>query len=50
MAIASIHNLYVHQMDVQTAFINGDPDDEIYMEQPPGFINSNFPNHVCRLH
>ena len=38
IAISSIHNLQIHQMDVKTAFLNGDLDKEIYMEQPEGFI------------
>ena len=36
-AIASIHNLVIHQMDVKTAFLNGDLEEEIYMEQPEGY-------------
>ncbi|XP_074323167.1 uncharacterized protein LOC141660104 [Apium graveolens] len=35
-AIAAMQNLTVHQMDVKTAFLNGDIDEEIYMEQPEG--------------
>ena len=38
IAIAAIHNLEIHQMDVKTAFLNGDLDEEIYKEQPEGFI------------
>ena len=38
IANAAIHNLKIHQMDVKTAFLNGDLDEEIYMEQPEGFI------------
>ena len=38
IAIAAIHNLELHQMDVKTTFLNGDLDEEIYMEQPEGFI------------
>ena len=38
IAIAAIHNLEIHQMDLKTAFLNGDLDKEIYMEQPEGFI------------
>ncbi|XP_068322439.1 B2 protein-like [Pyrus communis] len=37
-AIASVYNLEIHQMDVKTAFLNGELDEEIYMEQPEGFI------------
>ena len=36
IAIAAIHNLEIHQMDVKTSFLNGDLDEEIYMEQPEG--------------
>ena len=37
IAIAVLYNLEIHQMDVKTAFLNGELDDEIYMEQPEGF-------------
>ncbi|KAK8570584.1 hypothetical protein V6N13_032201 [Hibiscus sabdariffa] len=36
-ALESIHKLHVHQMDLKTAFVNGELDEEIYMEQPLGF-------------
>ena len=37
LAIVSLWNLEVHQMDMKTAFLNGNLDKEIYMEQPKGF-------------
>ena len=49
IAIASIYNLEIHQMDVKTAFLNGDLDEEIYMEQPEGFISKGNENKVCKL-
>uniref|UniRef100_A0A2N9H138 Reverse transcriptase Ty1/copia-type domain-containing protein n=1 Tax=Fagus sylvatica TaxID=28930 RepID=A0A2N9H138_FAGSY len=49
LALASIFNLYVHQMDVKTAFLNGDLDEEVYMEQPEGFIMHGHEKKVCKL-
>ena len=49
IAIAAIHNLEIHQMDVKTTFLNGDLDEEIYMEQPEGIIVPGQEKKVCRL-
>ena len=49
IAIAAIHNLEIHQMDVKTAFLNGDLDEEIYMEQLEGFIVPSQEKKVCWL-
>ena len=49
IAIAAIHDFEIHQMDVKTAFLNGDLDEEIYMEQPEGFVVKEQEKKVCRL-
>ena len=48
-SIATLHNLEIYQMDVKTAFQNGELDEEIYMEQPEGFIVPGKEKKVCRL-
>ena len=49
IALASIHDLVIHQMDVKTSFLNGDLDEEVYMEQPEGFVMPGNEHNVCKL-
>nr|KAJ0222007.1 hypothetical protein LSAT_V11C200060470 [Lactuca sativa] len=49
LSLAAIHNLVIHQMDVKTAFLNGDLDEEIYMKQPEGFVMPGNEHKVCKL-
>jgi hypothetical protein len=49
IAVASIHNLVIHQMDVKTAFLHGNLDEEIYMRQPEGYVMPGQEHKVCKL-
>ncbi|KAK1604765.1 hypothetical protein QYE76_028438 [Lolium multiflorum] len=49
LAYASHHNFKLQQMDVKSAFLNGPLHEEVYVKQPPGFEDLNFPNHVYKL-
>nr|GEU42089.1 hypothetical protein [Tanacetum cinerariifolium] len=49
IALAAIHNLIIHQMDLKTAFLNGKLDEEIYIQQPKGFIVKGQEHKVCKL-
>ena len=49
LAVANIYDWEIHQMDVKTAFLQGDLEEEIYMRQPDGYIDNDKPNHVCKL-
>ena len=46
LAYACAHNIKLYQMDVKSALINGYINEEVYVEQPPGFEDDKKPNHV----
>ncbi|GKC09190.1 retrovirus-related pol polyprotein from transposon TNT 1-94 [Tanacetum coccineum] len=46
---ATYMNFIVYHIDVKSAFLNGKLKEEVYVQQPPGFESSEFPNHVCKL-
>ena len=49
IALASTMGWRLHQMDVKTTFLNGVIEEEVYMEQPDGFVIHGKESHVCRL-
>jgi hypothetical protein len=49
LALATLEDWEIHQMDVKSVFLNGLLDEEIYMEQPQGFKDPDHPDKVCLL-
>nr|KYP31691.1 Retrovirus-related Pol polyprotein from transposon TNT 1-94 [Cajanus cajan] len=49
LAYSSIRNFKLYQMDVKSAFLNGLIQEEVYVEQPPGFIDFKYPHLVYKL-
>jgi hypothetical protein len=49
LAIVAHMDLELYQMDVKTAFLNGELNDEIYMDQPLGFETKGQERKVCKL-
>ncbi|GKF38847.1 retrovirus-related pol polyprotein from transposon TNT 1-94, partial [Tanacetum coccineum] len=49
IAYVAHKNITIFQMDVKTAFLNGPLKEEVYVSQPEGFIDLEFPDHVYRL-
>ncbi|GJW87020.1 retrovirus-related pol polyprotein from transposon TNT 1-94 [Tanacetum coccineum] len=49
LAFAAHMNMVVYQMDVKTAFLNGNLREEVYVSQPDGFVDPDNPNHVFKL-
>ena len=50
LAVAAQFKWQVHHMDVKTAFLNGELGEEVYVTQPPGFIDGKNSSKVLRLH
>ena len=50
LSIAMSLHWPLRQLDVSNAFLHGFLKEEVYMAQPPGYVDHQFPQHVCRLH
>jgi hypothetical protein len=49
LSIAVSKGWSMRQLDVQNAFLHGVLDEEVYMKQPPGYVDKTKPNYVCKL-
>ena len=49
LSLAVTRGWFLRQLDVQNAFLHGVLEEEVYMRQPPGFVDPDRPHHLCRL-
>ncbi|GKF15808.1 retrovirus-related pol polyprotein from transposon TNT 1-94, partial [Tanacetum coccineum] len=49
LVFATHMNMVIYQMDVKTAFLNGNLREEVYVSQPDGFVDPDKPNYVYKL-
>ena len=50
LAYATHHDFKLYQMDVKSIFLNGPISELVYVEQPPGFEDPKFSNHVYKIY
>jgi hypothetical protein len=50
LAYATHHDFKLYQMDVKSTFLNGPIKEEVYVEQPPGFEDEEYPNQIYKFH
>ncbi|GKE33595.1 putative RNA-directed DNA polymerase [Tanacetum coccineum] len=50
LSLAVTNDCPLRQLDIQNAFLHGNLKEQVYMKQPPGFIDPQRPNHVCLLY
>ena len=49
ISLAAVFRWKLHQLDVKTTFLNGKIDEEVYIEQPEGFVTQGDKSRVCKL-
>ena len=50
LSIVAAYDLEMIQLDIKTAFLYGELNEEIYLQQPEGYVAADKENHVCHLH
>jgi histone deacetylase 1/2 len=49
LSLAMMQGWQIQQLDVDNAFLHGHLEEDVYMVQPPGYVDQCFPQHVCKL-
>jgi len=49
LAVAAIHHWPLHQFDIKNAFLHGEMQEKVYMDQPPSFLAPGDSRLVCKL-
>jgi hypothetical protein len=49
IVVAASRGWVLRQMDVKNAFLHGELQEEVYLDQPPGYEDMSHPDYVCRL-
>ena len=49
LSLAVQHRWCLRQLDVHNAFLHGELTEAVFMSQPPGFLDSEHPDFVCKL-
>lgn len=49
IALAAQKKWKIHQLDIKSAFLNGELEEDVFVEQPEGFQSRIYPDHVCKL-
>lgn len=49
LSLATVHGWPMRQVDINNAFLQGSPTEDVFMTQPPGFVSSSHSSYICKL-